>query len=696
MRKESIFVAILILSLFSFVILVSAYTIQDFANSISQLFSNTQNASIGGFDFFQWVQNLFQPLASSCCNNNGDLCSSCSQMGCSQANCNSGVSCGDGVCTPNLEDCGTCRTDCPCPTGYTCPSHQCVKTSSSSSSSTSPGTKPPCPYQCCTPANDPSYQSKSCTQGLCSNHQCTYTCSDSDGGDNPASAGTCNSWAGSYSDACSGGTTFLQEQYCEPGSQTPTCMAKTYNCITYCTGLGYGSGSCSSGACHCQGTTSSTTISTSCVDACLNLGHYTGSACSGTCSSGWIPAPSGNQACSPNICCCYVGTSSSSSSSSSSSPPPEKCGNGVVDSGEACDTGRTGYCEGCKFRCHPYNVKEVCNAECSGYCSGYADTGCSYQDSGVCDKNCGSDDKCAGKKLGDTCDASVGGICSACKCTAFGKSCAELCNGATASCNWYSCPSNLIPQPLGDNYCQNAGIGNKCCCGAITTSTTSTTTTTPITGVCCCSDNPNCANAQWVSKPTNMNCQTVCLNSEGYYCSVSKCSSAPTSSTTTSNPGSISGTVIDANSQKPVQNAVVAAGNFNSEGSAVTDSSGRFSITNLNPGTYSVAVEASLPYLPQVLAGVTVQSGKDTLIPPIALSQVSPIGSDQISIGYNFKSNQVLSILVGNPIQGKIRVDDNPNGFVAPISSAGKASLITFAWNDDKFVGVYTGSIQIK
>jgi len=443
MNKKSILISIFIFSLLWLAVSVNAYTIQDFADYITQLFSIPQNnATTGGFDLFQWAQNLFQPLASSCC---------CYGSG------------GGASCT------SSCYYNCagsPCST-----QSDCYQTSSSSTT-----TKSPCPYQCCTAANDPNYQSKPCTQGLCSNHQCAYQCTDSDGGDNPLSAGTCKSWAGSYSDACSGGTTFLQEQYCEPGSQTPTCTAKTYNCITHCTGLGYGSGSCSSGACHCQGSTS---IPTSCVDACWTLGHYTGSTCSSTCSSGWIPATTGNQACSPNVCCCYAGTSSSSSTSS---PPAGKCGNGIVDSGEVCDTGKTGYCQGCQFECHPYNVKEVCKADCSGYCSGYSDTGCSYQDSGVCDKNCGSDDQCAGKRLGDACGTGNGGTCSACKCTVFTASCQQLCNNVPGtSCAWGVCPSGTIPQPSGDGSCQNAGSGNRCCCGSTFSTTTTTTTSTTST-----------------------------------------------------------------------------------------------------------------------------------------------------------------------------------------------------------------------
>jgi len=34
--------------------------------------------------------------------------------------------CGDNFCAPSLEDCGTCPVDCPCPDGTSCQNRQCV------------------------------------------------------------------------------------------------------------------------------------------------------------------------------------------------------------------------------------------------------------------------------------------------------------------------------------------------------------------------------------------------------------------------------------------------------------------------------------------------------------------------------------------------------------------------------------------
>jgi hypothetical protein len=180
-----------------------------------------------------------------------------------------------------------------------------------------------------------------------------------------------------------------------------------------------------------------------------------------------------------------------------------KCGNGKLDSGEVCDKAKSGYCEGCQFRCHPYKTKEVCKNDCSGYCSGYADTGCTIQDSGVCDKECGSDDKCKGKRLGDSCDTDA--ICSACKCSVLGKSCAQICNNAPGSkcVMGNTCPDNLNHQPLGDNVCQSQGSG-VCCCGSTTTTSSTTTTTQPIT----CSNHAQCSQA----------CTSLCPNPEYYGC----------------------------------------------------------------------------------------------------------------------------------------------------------------------------------
>lgn len=92
MNKEIILVAIFILSFVSLAIFVNAYTIQDFANYFSQFFSNNQNATIGGFNFFNWIQNSFNSQLLSqpiCCDSYGDICDSCSEMGCTHANCGS-------------------------------------------------------------------------------------------------------------------------------------------------------------------------------------------------------------------------------------------------------------------------------------------------------------------------------------------------------------------------------------------------------------------------------------------------------------------------------------------------------------------------------------------------------------------------------------------------------------------------------
>ena len=69
--------------------------------------------------------------------------------------------CGDGACTPNVEDCGTCPGDCPCPGGFVCSNRQCVPVCGDGSCA--PGVEDcgTCPVDC------------PCPGGLaCSNRQC--------------------------------------------------------------------------------------------------------------------------------------------------------------------------------------------------------------------------------------------------------------------------------------------------------------------------------------------------------------------------------------------------------------------------------------------------------------------------------------------------------------------------------------------
>jgi hypothetical protein len=69
--------------------------------------------------------------------------------------------CGDQACTPNVEDCGTCPGDCPCPGGFVCSNRQCVPVCGDGSCA--PGVEDcgNCPIDC------------PCFGGAtCQNHQC--------------------------------------------------------------------------------------------------------------------------------------------------------------------------------------------------------------------------------------------------------------------------------------------------------------------------------------------------------------------------------------------------------------------------------------------------------------------------------------------------------------------------------------------
>jgi hypothetical protein len=90
--------------------------------------------------------NICTPGAEDCGTCPGD-CPCGSGFTCSNRVCV--PVCGDGVCSPGAEDCGTCPVDCPCPGGLTCRNRQCVS---------DPCDGDPCcqrPHLCCSvPAAD--------------------------------------------------------------------------------------------------------------------------------------------------------------------------------------------------------------------------------------------------------------------------------------------------------------------------------------------------------------------------------------------------------------------------------------------------------------------------------------------------------------------------------------------------------------
>ncbi len=71
------------------------------------------------------------------------------------------ATCGDAVCTPGVEDCGTCPGDCPCADGFTCSNRQCVPICGNGVCSPGAEDCGTCPVDC------------PCPDGLtCRNRQC--------------------------------------------------------------------------------------------------------------------------------------------------------------------------------------------------------------------------------------------------------------------------------------------------------------------------------------------------------------------------------------------------------------------------------------------------------------------------------------------------------------------------------------------
>lgn len=224
--------------------------------------------------------------------------------------------------------------------------------------------------------------------------------------------------------------------------------------------------------------------------------------------------------------------------------------------------------------------------------------------------------------------------------------------------------------------CSSIGGSGTVSCSKYFTSSTSSSSISP----CYCHTPSGC----------NQMSESVCSKANGY-CGDPCTSSSTSSSVSPPSPGGISGTVTDS-SGKAISGAIINAGSANSV-SATTDPSGHYQLTNLNSGTYSVSAWAP-NYLEVVMGGEKVESNENIVINFNLASQTSV--SNQVQITYSTGSTQKLSLLVGNSIQNKIQVSDDPNGFMAETTSSGIARLITFNWNEDTFLGATVTSVVIK
>ncbi len=298
MNRESILIAIFILSFLSFAIYANAFTIQDLANSISQIFSPSQNSgTIGGFSFFQWAQNLFVPQVSTvpqaptydCCNILGNPCNSCYDFGCDKNFC---YNCNPYNCNNQCLNQGN-------KLGGNCNGNQCD----------------------CTP-NPITIAPPACTLDYC-NSQCLYGASGCDTSGkcicNPKPAPQCSQ------PGCT--NTCINEGYqvgtCDPttgncgcsmapntNTPSPTCTDNS-KCNSDCRAKGYVSGYCASPTyCSCSYSTNSPTSiacdPAGCTSLCQSQGR-TGGTCTSTgcsCSYSTTTFPNCDPSCCPdtNVC----------------------------------------------------------------------------------------------------------------------------------------------------------------------------------------------------------------------------------------------------------------------------------------------------------------------------------------------------------------------------------------------------------
>jgi len=115
--------------------------------------------------------------------------------------------------------------------------------------------------------------------------------------------------------------------------------------------------------------------------------------------------------------------------------------------------------------------------------------------------------------------------------------------------------------------------------------------------------------------------------------------------------GTISGTILDATTKKPVVGAVVTAASPSGRGTATSDANGFYNIYNLPPDTYNVSISAK-GYDEVVVAGVTLVQDQNVRVDQGLSAHLHSIGRTQARSASNLvQPNQTADVYVVSPQQ---------------------------------------------
>lgn len=680
MNKSSLLVAIFILSFVSFSIYVNAFTIQDFANFWSQIFSNNQNnATIGGFNFFTWIQNVFSsPLSVDCgeciipsdcgsgyiCNMNHCCISSggggctpktCSQLGvqCGQTSngCNSYINCGScptgytcsgGVCQGNV--CRLLGQSCsggyPCCSGLVCSGGICQSSSpigggnpcQGKADNTQVGGSNPCynPYRCC-------------------NEQCINTGNQPCSGTVGPNCHTENQYCSDVNPCCSG--LICSGNICISQTQSGSCVYP----LTNCNG-------------QCKNTLNDPLNCGGCGNVCPGNGMCSGGQCTNYCVSGQTYCPGSG--------CSNLNYDNNNCG---------KCGNKCTIN-QICSSGTCAPVQGTST-CNSISPAEFCPSTCSGQCP----CTCNGQSAPVY----GGQQCCP--SVASNCGGSVGAACCLPSYTCIGG---LTCDKSTGKCvsgtNTNSCPYNCIVPTVqcpGTVYSQFTCDNGRICCQLSTASITSSATTQSSTSSST-SILPACSPD--IHQDPLGYCLIQCLptkNNYLYYDCNTKQWQCSSSSTNGNNPtydcqkmqqgtvvGSAIGVITDSNGNA-VSNAKITLTSSSGVSETIqTDSNGVYIIHNLPSGSYAITA-VSQDYSSSTK---TISVNGQTVPVQITLNKVFSTTSSPSAQGKTFTtslntpSSDILWIVTGSPLQNKIVVSDTPNQVTYDTVSQGNVNVLTF------------------
>ena len=165
-----------------------------------------------------------------------------------------------------------------------------------------------------------------------------------------------------------------------------------------------------------------------------------------------------------------------------------------------------------------------------------------------------------------------------------------------------------------------------------------------------------------------------------------------------STKGTVAGVVTDKDTGRPIQAGhvqTVIQGPVTDTITVATDSQGRYTMSDLDQGSYTLKASALTGYADSSQPA-TVEGGKITTL-DFTLKKIfstSETADKEYTTSLNIPSTESLWLVLGKPILGNVAVSDSPSKATFNSISSGTVTILTFVFEPS--FAVYRTSVDVS